>query len=60
MQPSCVVSIVQLEALKGEGGLIAVDAHGEICMPFNSDGMYRAMADSTGNRQIGIYKEETS
>lgn len=50
----------RLEALKGEGGLIAVDAHGEICMPFNSDGMYRAMADSTGNRQIGIYKEETS
>lgn len=50
----------RLNELKGEGGLIAVDASRDICMPFNSEGMYRAMADSSGNRHIGIYKEEHS
>ena len=28
----------------GEGGLIAVDAKGNICLPFNSEGMYRGFA----------------
>jgi len=26
----------------GEGGLIAIDSKGNICLPFNSEGMYRA------------------
>lgn len=34
----------ELLPLGGEGGLIAVDAHGNISMPFNSDGMYRGYA----------------
>ena len=40
----------------GEGGLIAVDASGNIAMPFNSDGMYRAFA-KPGERGIFIYQE---
>ena len=28
----------------GEGGLVAVDAKGNICLPFNSEGMYRGYA----------------
>ena len=28
----------------GEGGLIAVDSKGNICLPFNSEGMYRGWA----------------
>lgn len=31
----------KLPALGGRGGLIAVDHHGEVAMPFNTEGMYR-------------------
>jgi beta-aspartyl-peptidase (threonine type) len=31
----------KLVKLGGEGGLIALDAKGNICLPFNSEGMYR-------------------
>jgi len=41
----------------GDGGLIAVDAQGLVVMPFNSAGMYRGAADSTGRRQVGIWEE---
>jgi beta-aspartyl-peptidase (threonine type) len=40
----------------GDGGLIAVDAHGNIAMPFNTEGMYRACRSSAGIEEIGIYK----
>ncbi len=40
----------------GEGGLIAVDKDGNIALPFNSDGMYRAYA-KPGDRKVMIYKE---
>lgn len=40
----------------GEGGIIAVDYEGNVAMPFNSEGMYRAFAKSTGERKILIFK----
>ncbi len=40
----------------GDGGLIAVDANGNIAMPFNTEGMYRAFKNSEGKKEIGIYK----
>ena len=40
----------------GDGGLIAVDAKGNIAMPFNTEGMYRASKSSIGNEEISIYK----
>lgn len=40
----------------GDGGLIAVDAQGNMTMPFNTEGMYRACKSSTGKRFVGIYK----
>jgi beta-aspartyl-peptidase (threonine type) len=39
----------------GDGGLIAVDALGNITMPFNTEGMYRACKGSDGAEQISIY-----
>ncbi len=39
----------------GEGGLIAIDKHGNIEMPFNSKGMYRGWA-KPGQRETKIYK----
>ncbi|WP_040279245.1 isoaspartyl peptidase/L-asparaginase family protein [Psychroserpens damuponensis] len=40
----------------GDGGLIAVDANGNIAMPFNTEGMYRACKNSQGLEQVSIYK----
>ena len=39
----------------GDGGLIAVDAKGNITMPFNTEGMYRACKTSRGVEEIAIY-----
>jgi beta-aspartyl-peptidase (threonine type) len=40
----------------GDGGLIAVDAKGNIAMPFNTEGMYRGLKSSAGTEEISIYK----
>jgi beta-aspartyl-peptidase (threonine type) len=42
--------------LGGDGGLIAVDSSGNIAMPFNTEGMYRASKTSHGAEEISIYK----
>lgn len=40
----------------GDGGLIAVDSKGNVSMPFNTEGMYRATKSSNGFQEISIYK----
>ncbi|WP_417874927.1 isoaspartyl peptidase/L-asparaginase family protein [Xanthomarina gelatinilytica] len=42
--------------LGGDGGLIAVDAKGNLAMPFNTEGMYRACKSSNGQEEVSIYK----
>ena len=37
--------MLKIKSLKGRGGIIAVDRKGNIAMPFNTPGMYRAWAD---------------
>lgn len=44
----------QLVSLGGSGGVIAVGRDGRIAMPFNSPGMLRAAADSSGRHEIGL------
>jgi len=46
----------RLLEIKGDGGLIAVDTNGNIAMPFNTEGMYRASKSSLGKEEISIYK----
>ena len=46
----------RLPKIKGDGGLIAVDTNGDIAMPFNTEGMYRASKSSNGKEEISIYK----
>ena len=41
--------------IKGDGGLIAVDTKGNIAMPFNTEGMYRASKSSNGKEEVLIY-----
>lgn len=40
-----------------DGGLIALDAHGNIAMPYSSDGMYRASANSEGRFEVRIWED---
>ena len=47
----------KLVAIEGEGGMIGVDATGNIAMLFNSAGMYRAAKSSDGFETIKIYKD---
>lgn len=52
-----VVNKVLVEA-GGEGGVIALDARGEIAMPFNTPGMYRASIRPDGTLSVAIYGDE--
>ena len=45
----------KLVKIGGEGGLIAIDKFGNIEMPFNSEGMYRACKSSNGRYEVKIY-----
>ncbi len=47
-----------LNADAGSGGVIAIDSEGNIAMPFNTAGMYRASIDTNGVRTVAIYKDE--
>jgi L-asparaginase / beta-aspartyl-peptidase len=51
------VVLGELPALGGEGGVIAIDARGEIAMEFNSEGMFRASRKQGEETQIGIYAQ---
>ena len=52
-----VVNIVLKEA-GGDGGVIAIDRHGRITMPFNTAGMYRAAIHRDGRLEVAIYADE--
>ncbi len=43
--------------LEGSGGLIAVDAQGNLALPFNSEGMYRGFAYVEGAVEVAIYRD---
>ncbi|KEY90138.1 isoaspartyl peptidase [Candidatus Photodesmus katoptron] len=53
-------SVIQgdLKSIGGEGGLIAIDAYGNICFSMNTSGMYRASIDINGNLIIKIYSDD--
>jgi L-asparaginase / beta-aspartyl-peptidase len=46
----------KLVQMKGEGGMVGVDANGNISMQFNSLGMYRAARHNEGYQELGIYR----
>ena len=48
-------AIAHLTQIGGEGGLIAVDALGNVSLPFNSDGMYRGSITVEGSK-VEIYR----
>ena len=51
-----IVTLDKLVKIKGEGGMIGVDASGNTALVFNSEGMYRGMQSSNGEKLIAIYQ----
>ncbi len=43
--------------LGGKGGLIALDRHGNIAMPFNTEGMFRGVIRANGEISIAVFQE---
>jgi beta-aspartyl-peptidase (threonine type) len=57
LQAACEVVVMdKLIKLGGEGGLIAVDVKGNICLPFNTEGMYRGWTENGSEKKIAIYR----
>lgn len=52
-----VSRVVNDELLKGAGGIIAVNASGEVCMNFNSTGMYRASRTWKGDGCVAVWDD---
>jgi len=49
------VVMERLVALGGDGGIIAIDAAGNVTMPFNTPGMYRGSIDREGHLFVAIF-----
>ncbi|TKS54686.1 isoaspartyl peptidase/L-asparaginase [Luteimonas yindakuii] len=47
-----------IPAQGGDGGVIALDAQGNIALPFNTPGMYRGWIDADGRRGVAIFADE--
>jgi L-asparaginase / beta-aspartyl-peptidase len=57
LKQACEIVVMdKLVKIEGEGGLVAIDAHGNIEMPFNSEGMYRASLGVDGEEVVKIYR----
>ena len=57
LQQACDVVVMRdLVEIGGEGGLVAVDSAGNVCLPFNSEGMYRAWRKEDGEEGVAIYR----
>jgi beta-aspartyl-peptidase (threonine type) len=52
------VVLEELPALHGEGGVIAIDARGDIVMEFNSEGMFRASRKAGESARVAIYRSD--
>ena len=47
----------RLAAAGGDGGVIILDGDGNIAMPFNTSGMYRASIDTAGALHVAIFPD---
>lgn len=52
---AAAAALKAVAGLGGDGGLVAVDRRGNVAMPFNSEGMFRACMDRRGRRTIAIF-----
>jgi L-asparaginase / beta-aspartyl-peptidase len=52
---AAAAALANVARLGGDGGLIAVDRRGNVAMPFNSEGMYRASVDRRGKISVEVF-----
>lgn len=58
LQQACErVIFDKIPALDGSGGLIAIDAEGNLALPFNTEGMYRGYAYADESPVVAIYRQ---
>jgi isoaspartyl peptidase/L-asparaginase-like protein (Ntn-hydrolase superfamily) len=57
LESACAGALGRVAELGGTGGLIAIDHTGRVALPYNSEGMYRAWVDASGQLQLAIYAE---
>lgn len=50
------LAIEKVGKMGGDGGLIALDAKGNVSMPFNTEGMYRGTVTKDGKIEVLIFK----
>ena len=55
LEQAAVETIEHLTKIGGEGGFIAVDALGNVALPFNSEGMYRGFITAESEIFVEIY-----
>lgn len=55
LEDSMAATLQALGNMGGTGGIIGVDANGEVSMQFNTTGMFRASAKSNGERIVAIH-----
>ncbi len=53
-------AIAALGEAGGTGGVIALDADGNVAMPFNTEGMYRGWIGADGVAHVAIYGDEAN
>ena len=56
LQEATQAVIDQIGEMGGTGGMIALDAQGNVSMPFNTAGMYRGTVQEDGTIEIQFYK----
>jgi beta-aspartyl-peptidase (threonine type) len=49
-------TLARMQALGGNGGVVAVAPNGDVAMEFNSEGMFRGVRTSAGRRAVSIYR----
>lgn len=55
---ACREEISKLTELGGDGGVIALDANGNVAMEFNTSGMFRGYCKSDGKKEIAIFEDK--
>nr|WP_237702405.1 isoaspartyl peptidase/L-asparaginase [Opitutus terrae] len=53
-------TLAKVAKLGGDGGVIAIDGRGNVAMPFNTAGMYRAMRLSSGEARVEVFGESAT
>jgi beta-aspartyl-peptidase (threonine type) len=57
-QAADAVVMGELVKMGGTGGIISIDNKGNIALVFNTEGMYRASVNATGEIEVAIYKDD--